>query len=68
MKECCNNCEFMHRLKHNFEQGKGFHESYACDVLMHIDDGTDGWIQEVCPQDMCEMFTHKKRVRKDTIK
>lgn len=57
--ECCGRCMFIHRMKHNLEKGKGFQESYACDVLMHRDDGEDGWIQEVTPQGMCEMFKEK---------
>lgn len=56
-EERCENCVYFHRLKHNFQKGKGFVESFACDVLMHIDDGSDGWIQEVEPYGRCEMFT-----------
>lgn len=60
IKERCNNCIYFHRLKHNFQVPKGFEESHACDVLMHIDDGDEGWIQEVTPDGMCEMFTEKE--------
>ena len=59
MKECCENCEFYHRLKHNFDCDVGFHESHCCDVLMHIDDGGEGRIQEVEPYNMCEMFSER---------
>lgn len=61
MEECCNNCEFMHRLKHNLTE-KGFKESFACDVLLHIADGDEGWIQECTPHGMCEMYTEKRSV------
>ena len=55
----CQNCEFYHRLKHNFQTGIGFLESHACDVLLHPDEDGEGWIQEVDPIGMCEMFTEK---------
>lgn len=55
--ECCSECKYFHKLKHNFKQGEGFEESYCCNVLVH----GDGWIQEVTPTSMCEMFTRKER-------
>lgn len=70
-KECCENCKFYHRLKHNFQKGKGFQESYACDVLMYLPDSkhtgdfnVDPWIQEVDTHGMCEMFTRKSIITK----
>lgn len=59
-EERCENCMFYHRLKHNFETGKGFIESHACDVLLHVPDTNDeAWIQEVEPWDRCELFSRK---------
>lgn len=57
--ECCAKCRYIHRLKHNFEQGVGFKESFACDVLVNIKDGEPGWIQETEPYSRCEMFEEK---------
>lgn len=50
-EESCEHCKHYHKLKHNFEVGKGYVESHCCDVLL-----SDGWVQEVYPWDMCEMF------------
>ena len=68
-KDCCENCRFFHRLKHNFERGKGFTEAHCCDVIMHLPneksfiEGTvEPWIQEVKADDMCEMFTEKEEL------
>lgn len=49
-------------MKHNFQVGKGFEESFACNVMISIPDEngkteTTGWIQEVSPSDFCELFT-----------
>ena len=57
--ECCAKCRYIHGLKHNFERGVGFENSYACDVLLHLDDGEEGWIQETRPEDMCELYDEK---------
>ena len=59
MSDCCENCIYCHRLKHNFEVGKGFEESLACDVLLHLDG--DGFIVETSKNEMCEMFTEKEQ-------
>lgn len=59
-EECCEKCLYYQRLKHNFQKGTGFQESHACDVLMYIPDKSFGWIQEVEPQDRCEMFLRRK--------
>lgn len=61
MDERCENCKYFHRLKHNFEVGVGFAESYACDVWLHVADkngeiSESAWIQETEPTAMCEMF------------
>ena len=60
MNECCENCMYFHRLKHNFRQGIGFELGNCCDVLMHLDDGEEGWIQQVPYSGMCEMFKGKE--------
>lgn len=57
----CENCRWFHRLKHNFKVGKGFEKGYACDVLLHTEESDgEGWIQEVVPDEMCEMFEERK--------
>lgn len=61
MKESCENCQYHHLLKHNFKRGKGFEESFCCDVWMHIDHAEDSWIQEVSNQGVCELFTEKEK-------
>ena len=61
MTDRCKNCKYFHLLKHNFKQGQGFEQSYACNVLLHMDG--DGWIQEVTEDSMCEMFTEKEKTK-----
>lgn len=56
MEERCELCKHFHRLKYDFQCGVGFKESYCCDVLLHIDDDDEGWVQETDPNGMCEMF------------
>lgn len=63
MSDRCKNCKYFHRLKYDFIPEIGFAESYACDVMLHVEDSKDGWIQEVVPDDMCEMFEVKDEVR-----
>ena len=55
MKEKCESCRYIRRLKHNFTVGKGFEESNCCVVNLEID-GSDGWAQEVNKDDVCEMY------------
>jgi len=57
MRECCVNCKHIRRLKHNFKQGAGFEESFCCVVF--VDE--DGYAVEVDKDDMCEMFTERRR-------
>ena len=58
IKECCANCRYLRRLKHNFKREMGFEESYCCSVwLRDPNDIKSTWVQEVSPNDMCEMFT-----------
>ena len=53
----CFNCRYSHRLKHNYVKGKGFEESYCCDVIRYLPDNNgEYWIQEVSPNDICEMY------------
>ena len=54
--ERCENCKYFCRLKHNFQVGRGFEDAYACFVMMH----GKGWMQEVKPNEMCEMFVKKE--------
>ena len=54
--ERCQNCKYFRDLKHNFKTGQGFEKSHACVVWEYCDDSV-GWIQQVDPDDMCEMFT-----------
>ena len=54
--ERCELCRNYKRLKHNFTRGKGFEESYCCDLF---GDEKGGWIQEVTPDGMCEVFSRK---------
>ena len=56
MKECCANCKYWKRLKHNFVVGKGFEESHCCVVFVDED---DTFILETKENGMCEMFTAK---------
>ena len=58
--EKCENCQFYRRLKHNFICGKGFEESHCCVVWIKTDDYGSGWVQEVSPYGMCELFTEKE--------
>ena len=59
----CADCRFFHKLKHNFEVGKGFKESHCCTIMLEHDfepsvkDIT--WVQEVEENSRCEMFTEK---------
>lgn len=60
--DCCAKCRYFHRLKHNFKVDEGFEESYCCDVLLHLpEDESEGWVDEVEPQDICEMFCSDRR-------
>ena len=59
----CADCRFFHKLKHNFEVGKGFEESHCCTIMIEHDfeppvkDIT--WVQEVEEDSRCEMFTER---------
>lgn len=60
MEECCKNCLYWHRLKYEFEVGKGFKESSCCIALTRLYEDIDKYdvfILETNADDMCEMFT-----------
>jgi len=59
MSECCKNCIYFHRLKHNFQVGTRFEESTCCDVWVQIEPTEDSWIQEVPAQGMCELYKER---------
>ena len=61
MKECCANCKYWKRLKHNFVIGKGFKHSHCCVLFVDED---DAFILETKENGMCEMFTRKKENEK----
>ena len=62
MEERCELCKHFKRLKHNFKRGKGFENSYCCDVLFNLpEDDTEAWVQEVPPRGMCELFTRRDK-------
>ncbi len=55
-QERCENCKYFRRLKHNFEYDVGYEESHCCVMFYHE---KNGFILEVTPDGMCEMFTTK---------
>ena len=57
MQGFCKNCRYITKLKHNFEQGKGFEESFCC-VLFAMEKG--GFSVEVKLNDRCENFTERR--------
>ena len=60
MKECCGNCRYFHRLKHNIS-ADGFAESTCCTLWTEVEPKSESsWVQEVNAESMCEMFTEKK--------
>lgn len=61
MNEQCSECRFYHRLKHNFELGKGFEESHCCTVWIELEPILDSWVQEITADDICELFTRKEQ-------
>lgn len=56
---CCKNCRHFHELWHNFSHPKGFEESFCCDVLLHLEPETEGWVQEVDPNSICELWNEE---------
>lgn len=63
--EQCSNCIFYRRLKHNFEQYKGFQEAHCCVLWIKIEDDKNAWVQEVNEHGMCEMFTPENKAYAD---
>lgn len=60
MPECCSNCVYYRRLKHNFKRGVGFEESHCCVMWIKTDDDSISWVQEVDAEGMCEMYRGKE--------
>lgn len=62
-KECCNNCRYIRKLKHNFISEYGFEESYCCVVWEYSPKENkkdiDAWIQEIDNTGRCELFDLK---------
>lgn len=56
--ERCELCNNFARLKHNFGNGKGFQESHCC--IAFVEDHVE--VQEVSPNDMCEMFDRREDI------
>jgi hypothetical protein len=56
----CADCRFFHKLKHNFEVGKGYEESHCCTIMLEHETPQDiTWVQEVEEDSRCEMFTDR---------
>lgn len=51
-KKICKNCVWMSKLRHNFEVGTGFSESFCCTNMPDL-------IIEVKPTETCEEFMAK---------
>lgn len=54
--ERCENCQYFTQLKHNFKVGIGYESSNCCTVFAK---GTDGFVVETTPNDMCECFKRR---------
>lgn len=55
----CKNCKFFHKLKYNFELGKGYKISSCCIALTRVCediDRYDAFVIEVYEDDECELF------------
>lgn len=55
--EHCEHCKFLRRLKHNFEVGKGYEESFCCVIFAKE---KDGFASEVEKGGSCEIFREKE--------
>ena len=58
MTECCKNCKYWKKLKHNFVVGKGFEHSHCC-VLFVSEESEDCFCLETEANELCEMFIKK---------
>lgn len=52
-EERCERCKHATRLKHNFQVGIGFEESFCCTLFAKE---KDGFVLQVELNDMCEMY------------
>ena len=52
-EERCENCKHKTRLKHNFQVGNGFEETFCCTLFSKE---KDGFVVQVELSDMCEMY------------
>ena len=58
----CKNCKFFHKLKYNFELGKGYKTSSCCIALTRVCeniDTYDAFVTEVYEDGECELFHDK---------
>lgn len=54
----CAECVWFSDLRHNFQKGRGFEESFCC--IAFVVNFREAYITEVQPDDMCEMFHRVK--------
>lgn len=54
MDKACKNCKYMTRLKHNFQVGSGFEETFCCIIFANEKNGFA--IQVELNNDACEMY------------
>lgn len=62
MRNECKDCRYFHKLKHNFEIGKGYEVSSCCIILTRIaehPDRYDAFVIETQEDSVCEMFKEK---------
>ena len=55
MRNSCNNCKFIRKLKHNFIPEYGFEDSYCC--IVNEDKYT--YVQEIDRSGSCDLFCLK---------
>ena len=58
LTDCCKNCKYWKKLKHNFVVGKGFEHSHCC-VLFVGEESEDCFCLETKANELCEMFIKK---------
>lgn len=60
MERKCKNCKCFHRLKHNFEVGKGYEESSCCVALARMNDDYGFFVMQVDENGFCEMYMERE--------
>ena len=50
----CENCKYLRKLKHNFQVGSGFEESFCCVIFANEKNGFA--VQVELNDDACEMY------------